>query len=120
MTTKNPGFNVDNWTTQLRKGLLELCIVNLLFRGDMYGYDLVKTLAGIKSLVITEGTVYPLLSRLKKAGLVDTYLKESVSGPARKYYQLTKQGEEAMGIMNRYWSGLIQGISELTEGGNHA
>jgi len=91
-------FPLDNWTTQLRKGLLELCIVNLLAQGEMYGYDIVKQLSLIPGLVVTEGTMYPLLSRLRKAKLVDTRLEESSSGPARKYYMLTEDGQHAMKI----------------------
>jgi PadR family transcriptional regulator len=109
------GFNMDNWTTQLRKGLLELCIVELLDRGEMYGYDLVKRLAEVRGLVVTEGTVYPLLSRLRKAGLVDTRLEESPAGPARKYYVLTEEGRRAMGLMRSYWQDLTQGIAGLIE-----
>ena len=74
MTRAKPSIDVSNWTTQLRKGILELCIVNLLAKGELYGYDLVKRLAEIRGLVVTEGTVYPLLSRLKKAGLLETRL----------------------------------------------
>ena len=91
------------------------CVVSLLARGRMYGYDLVKCLAEMKSLVITEGTVYPLLSRLRKAGLVRAELEESPSGPARKYYVLTEQGERVMALMNTYWAELAQGVNEIVE-----
>lgn len=110
-----PGFPMDNWTTQLRKGLLELCIVNLLAKGELYGYDLVKRLAQIPGLVVTEGTVYPLLSRLKKSGLVVTRLEESTSGPARKYYALAPQGREILTMMNAYWDDLSLGIDGLLD-----
>ncbi len=70
MNAQSAGIDFGNWTTQVRKGLLELCIVNLLARGELYGYDLVKKLARVKGLVITEGTIYPLLSRLRKTGVV--------------------------------------------------
>lgn len=109
------GFDMDNWTTQLRKGLLELCIVSLLSKREMYGYDLVKRLAAVKGVVVTEGTVYPLLSRLRKAGLVATRLEESPSGPARKYYVLTEQGRRAMSMMRGYWEDLIEGVAGLLE-----
>ncbi|MCL4694538.1 MAG: PadR family transcriptional regulator, partial [Candidatus Hydrogenedentes bacterium] len=62
MASGDDSVDIDNWTTQLRKGLLELCIVNLLAKGELYGYDLVKHLARIRGLVVTEGTIYPLLS----------------------------------------------------------
>jgi PadR family transcriptional regulator PadR len=110
------GFDMDNWTTQLRKGLLELCIVSLLSEREMYGYDLVKRLAAVKGVVVTEGTVYPLLSRLRKAGLVAYRLEESPSGPARKYYVLTDQGRRAVAMMRGYWNELIDGVAGLLDG----
>ncbi len=106
-------IDLDNWTTQLRKGLLELCIVNLLMQGELYGYDLVKRLAQIKGLVVTEGTIYPLLSRLRRTGLLKTRLEESPSGPARKYYSLTREGYRGRDSMNDYWGELNQGIAGL-------
>lgn len=106
-------MDLDNWTTQLRKGLLELCIVNLLAQRELYGYDLVKQLTGIKGLVVTEGTVYPLLSRLRKVGLLRTRLEESPSGPVRKYYALTAEGKRVRATMNGYWDELIRGVRRL-------
>ncbi len=111
-----PGL--DNWTTQLRKGLLELCIMNLLSLGNLYGYDLVKRLAVVDGLVTTEGTVYPLLARLKKAGLVHTRLEESSSGPARKYYALTPEGRRVRAAMNAYWGELAGAVRSLQENGD--
>ena len=108
-------INIDNWTTQLRKGLLELCIVNLLAKRDLYGYDLVKKLAGIRGLVVTEGTIYPLLSRLKRMGLLKTRLVESASGPARKYYALTPEGRRVRDTMNAYWNDLSLSLENLRE-----
>ncbi|NUM55988.1 MAG: PadR family transcriptional regulator [Candidatus Hydrogenedentes bacterium] len=105
--------DIDNWTTQLRKGLLELCIVNLLAKGDVYGYDLVKQLSEVRGLVVTEGTIYPLLSRLKRLGLVTTRLAESTSGPARKYYRLSAAGERMRGTMNMYWNELADGVTRF-------
>jgi PadR family transcriptional regulator PadR len=103
----------DNWTTQLRKGVLELCILNIIGRGRVYGYDIVRQLRDIDALVVTEGTIYPILSRLKRDGLVRTSLEESPEGPARKYYELTRRGEQLVTDMNGYWDGLTRGISEL-------
>ena len=105
--------DIDNWTTQLRKGLLELCIVNLLAKGDVYGYDLVKQLSEVKGLVVTEGTIYPLLSRLKRLGLVTTRLAESTSGPARKYYTLSHAGHRMRATMNTYWNELAGGVTRF-------
>ena len=71
----------DNWTVQVKKGVLELCILNALAADECYGYDLVKTLVETHGLGVTEGTVYPLLSRLRVAGLITSRLEESPSGP---------------------------------------
>ena len=99
-------FDVENWRTQLRKGILELCILNLLAQGELYGYDVIKHLTRIPGLVVTEGTIYPLMSRLRKTGLLETRLQESASGPARKYYRLTAQGELLCRQMNVSWDEL--------------
>jgi PadR family transcriptional regulator, regulatory protein PadR len=118
MTPKGIDFSadIDNWTTQLRKGLLELCVMYLLAEGDIYGYDLVKRLSEVKGLVVTEGTIYPLLARLKRLGLVKTRLVESSNGPARKYYALTPAGRRMQGLMNAYWGELLQGVGRLQNG----
>lgn len=103
----------DNWTTQLRKGLLELGILNAI-RGDrMYGYDIVRSLRQIEGLVISEGTIYPILSRLKQEGLLSTCLEESAEGPARKYYKLTGRGLQHLNRMNKYWEQIKLGVEAL-------
>ena len=106
----------DNWTTQLRKGVLELCILNIIGSGRIYGYDIVRQLRDIDALVVREGTIYPILSRLKRDALVRTSLEESPSGPARKYYELTRRGEQLLSDMNGYWDVLTRGIGELRRG----
>jgi PadR family transcriptional regulator PadR len=106
----------DNWTTQLRKGVLELCILNIIGHDRVYGYNIVRQLRDIDSLVVSEGTIYPILSRLKRDGLVRTSLEESSEGPARKYYELTRRGEQLLGDMNSYWDNLSRGVSGLKRG----
>ena len=106
----------DNWTTQLRKGLLDLCILNAISGTRMYGYDIVRLLRGIEGLVIGEGTIYPILSRFKRDGLVQTVLEESSSGPARKYYELTPGGAEALGRMNAIWAQIVSGVQSIQSG----
>jgi PadR family transcriptional regulator PadR len=106
----------DNWTVQVRKGLLELCILNALAEQERYGYDLVKTLVQIPGLGVTEGTLYPLLSRLRVQGLVSARLEESPEGPARKYYSLTREGRKIMAAMNDYLETLNDGARTLREG----
>lgn len=87
--------------------------MNLLAGGEIYGYDLVKQLAAVRGLVVSEGTVYPLLSRLHRAGILGTRLVESGSGPARKYYVLTPEGRKVRELMNTYWQDLQAGVTRL-------
>lgn len=103
----------DNWNTQLRKGVLELSILNALDGARLYGYDIVKRLRAIDGLVISEGTIYPILSRLKKEGFLDTTLEESPEGPARKYYRVTEAGHRQLQAMNETWESLTHGIDTL-------
>lgn len=106
----------DNWTVQARKGLLELCILNALAGRERYGYELVKTLVDIPGLGVTEGTLYPLMSRLRVQGLITARLEESSEGPARKYYSLTKEGRKTMAAMNEYLETLNRGARTLKKG----
>ena len=103
----------DNWSTQVRKGMLEFCILNAIKGKSLYGYDIVRTLRGIEGLVISEGTIYPILSRLKREGFVKTTIKESTEGPPRKYYELTEEGEKILGRMNEYWQILKSGSDSI-------
>ena len=103
----------DNWTTQLRKGTLEFCVLCALRGQRLYGYDLVKQLRDIDGLVMSEGTVYPMLSRFKKEGLVTATLIESSEGPARKYYELTPRGRHLLGRMLAHWRAVRGGIDTL-------
>jgi PadR family transcriptional regulator PadR len=86
---------MENKITQLRKGILELAILGALSRGRHYGYSLVKTISGTGDIDLTEGTIYPILGRLAKEGLVQSEWVESSQGPPRKYYTLTLKGQEA-------------------------
>jgi PadR family transcriptional regulator PadR len=104
----------SNWTTQLRKGTLELCILTALRDRRLYGYDIVKRLRGIEGLMIGEGTVYPILSRFHREGLVTTTLVESSEGPARKYYELTPRGRQELARMVGYWKSVRDGIDTLS------
>ncbi len=86
---------------QLKKGVLELCVLKLLEKRDWYGYELVSEIS--KTIAIAEGTIYPLLRRVKEDGYVTTYLKESTEGPPRKYYNLTPKGHEFCKQLEREW-----------------
>jgi PadR family transcriptional regulator PadR len=107
----------DNWTVQVRKGLLELCVLNSLVEKERYGYDLVKTLVDTHGLGVTEGTLYPLLSRLRVQGLVSARLEESPEGPARKYYVLTREGRRVIAMMNDYLDTLNESAGALRRKG---
>ena len=105
----------DNWTIQLRKGLLEIGILSALKGRERYGYDLVKSLVEVPGLGVTEGTVYPLLSRLRKHGWIDARLVESSEGPSRKYYTLTSEGQHVMETMESHLNVLLKGVRTLKE-----
>ena len=105
-----------NWATQLRKGLLDFAILSALSGRRLYGYELVRTLGDIDSLVVSEGTIYPILSRLKRESYIDSTIEESSEGPARKYYQLTARGRAQLQKMNEHWKNLQTGIETLQTG----
>ena len=107
----------DNWTVQVRKGVLELCILNALAERERYGYELVKSLVDIPGLGMTEGTLYPLLSRLRAQSLVSARLEESSEGPARKYYSLTREGKKVAVMMNDYLDALNDSVAALRKKG---
>jgi len=106
------GFE-GNWTTQLRKGIYELCVLNALSVQRRYGYEIVQALRAIDSLFVSEGAIYPILNRLKTEELVSTYFEESPGGPPRKYYELTKKGRQQLESMNVYWLELVRGVADL-------
>lgn len=99
---------------QFKKGVLELCVLSLLKKRDHYGYELVRKIS--KQIVISEGTVYPLLRRLTKEGYFTTYLQESSEGPSRKYYQLTDMGQTYLRQLLVEWDAFIEAVNELIRG----
>ena len=96
---------------QLKKGVLELCVLSLLSRGDSYAYEIASKLTN--GIGMGEGTIYPLMRRMQADGLVKTYLEESSSGPPRKYYQLTTKGKAQLAELNEYWKYINATISQL-------
>jgi len=98
----NPGF-LNNWTNQIRKGLLELSILNAIRNRRMYGYEIERKFRKSQGLLISEGTIYQILRRLRQQRLVKTHTKKSPDGPPRKYYELTTSGRQALAQMNTYW-----------------
>lgn len=107
---------LENWQVQVRKGLLELCVLNSLRAGKQYGYDIVKQLRALDGLVIGEGTIYPILSRFRTQGLVEATIEESPDGPPRKYYRLTTEGRRTVGQMNEVWDKIHSGVLSLRGG----
>ncbi|MEK4626824.1 MAG: PadR family transcriptional regulator [Solibacillus sp.] len=99
---------------QFKKGVLNLCVLSLLEKKDMYGYELVQAIS--TQIEISEGSVYPLLRRLTNDGFFTTYLKESSEGPPRKYYQITKQGIEELKNLKAEWESFITGVNKLIQG----
>jgi PadR family transcriptional regulator PadR len=104
---------LENWTVQVRKGLLEVAVLAALAREERYGLELLRRLEQVPGLEVQEGTLYPLLSRLRLQGLVRTRLEESSEGPARKYYALTREGRRALDQMRSYVDALTQGLARL-------
>jgi PadR family transcriptional regulator PadR len=102
---------MENKITQLRKGILELAILGCLSRGRHYGYSLVRSISGDSDIDLTEGTIYPILGRLAKEGLVQSEWVESSQGPPRKYYTLTLKGEEAFRVLDEEFKKLAAIVS---------
>ena len=100
--------------TQFKKGVLELCVLTYLQNKDYYGYKLVTEIS--KNISISEGTIYPLLRRLKLDGFVKTYLRESKEGPPRKYYQITLKGKKQSQRLRKDWNEFNLKVNILLEG----
>ena len=101
------------WITQLRKGLVELCVLNVLAEGESYGYEIVRRLKAIEELAVTESTVYPVLTRLRTDGYLKVRSAPSPGGPPRRYFSLTALGESRVQGMNDYWHQLNGAIDRL-------
>ena len=94
---------------QFKKGILELLVLSLLKKRDMYGYELASKIS--ENIAISEGTIYPLLRRLNKEGYFETYLKESSEGPPRKYYKIAKSGIKAHAELHDEWNVFLNDVS---------
>lgn len=104
--------DIENTRAQMRKGFLEYCILLVISQGKMYANNIINELRKA-DLIVVEGTIYPLLSRLKGSGLLDYSWEESKGGPPRKYYTLTDKGEETIKELTRTWKNLNKSISKL-------
>lgn len=109
-------MNLNNWQTQLRKGLLDIVILNLLQHDQCHGYDMVQKLKQINGLKIREGNIYPILARLQTDGLVTSYSQDSRDGPPRKYFKLTETGKKKLADMNEHWDQIIESIQNIRKG----
>lgn len=106
-------MNLENTQVQMRKGILEYCILHIISRGEVYASDMLDELTSAKMIVV-EGTLYPLLTRLKNAGLVEYKWVESKSGPPRKYYTLTDLGKKFLDGLSETWSDLVLSTKKIT------
>ncbi len=102
-------MKIENTKAQMRKGVLEYCILSILKNGEAYPSEIIEKLKEGK-LIVVEGTLYPLLTRLKNAGILTYRWEESKSGPPRKYYQLTKVGEEFLKELETTWNELVKAV----------
>jgi PadR family transcriptional regulator, regulatory protein PadR len=110
MPYKTPDMS-EPLDVQLKKGVLELCVLELLSEADSYAYEIASRLAA--SIGMGEGTVYPLMRRLDSGGLVQTYLVESSSGPSRKYYRLTRAGRAELARERDVWHSFVKSVNAI-------
>lgn len=107
-------MNIENTKAQMRKGVLEYCILAILSRGEAYPSDILERLKEARMIVV-EGTVYPLLMRLKNGGLLVYRWEESTSGPPRKYYSITDEGRNFLTELASTWSELAVAVTRITQ-----
>lgn len=100
---------------QFKKGVLELCVLELVSRKDFYGYELVQEIS--RDIDISEGALYPILRRLSKEGIFETYLEESDGGPPRKYYRITGEGKERSEAVRLEWEDFLERIGRILDDG---
>ena len=105
-------MDLDNNKAQMRKGILEYCILSVLSRNSCYASDIIKELKEAEVIVV-EGTLYPLLTRQKKAGLLSYRWEESLQGPPRKYYELTDEGKKYLTELDKSWQELVDSVNQI-------
>ena len=107
---------MNPWETQLRKGVVELAVLASIARGESYGYRIVERLRDLEGLALTESTVYPVLTRLARDGALAVRLEASPSGPPRRYYRLTDEGQAHLTRMATSWRTVSRSLMQLLEG----
>ena len=105
----------DALLSQMRRGTLQYCVLALLAKEERYGFDLVRGLADVDGMVTSEGTIYPLLSRLRRDGLVESSWQESTAGPPRRYYRLTDAGRTALEGFRLEWRRFRDAVDHFVE-----
>jgi PadR family transcriptional regulator PadR len=110
---------MQGWMTQLRKGLVELCVMRVLDSQEAYGYQILQQLNAATSLELTESTLYPVLARLARDGLVKAREAPSPSGPPRRYYRLTGPGKTRLAELTSQWIGVRDAVDHLLNGESH-
>ena len=108
-------MNEDNVKVQMRKGILEYCILAILSRGDSYAPKIIAELKQAEMIVV-EGTLYPILTRQKNAGLLTYRWEESPQGPPRKYYMLTEAGRQQLALLDEAWDEMVEQIKAIRHG----
>lgn len=106
-------MKIENTKAQMRKGVLEYCILSILQHGDAYTSEIISTLKSAEMIVV-EGTIYPLLTRLKNSGLLSYRWEESSSGPPRKYYLLSESGQQFLKELDKTWNNLMVAVNQIT------
>lgn len=107
-------MNIEKTKIQMRKGVLEYCILSIIKKGDAYASDIIDELKKAEMIVV-EGTLYPLLTRLKNDNLLQYRWEESTAGPPRKYYALTEEGENFIKELKETWNQLIEAVDKVTK-----
>lgn len=105
-------MNIENNKAQMRKGILEFCILSILEKGDAYPSEIILQMKDAK-LIVVEGTLYPMLTRLKNEELLSYRWEESTSGPPRKYYKLTEKGDNFLNELKITWNELVKSVNQL-------
>jgi len=109
-------MDINRWNSQLRKGVLEFCILTILERQKTYGYQIIQSLSDFTGVNIKRGTIYALFKRLYDEGYIEYEWEESEHGPPRKIYSLTVEGEKSLKDMKNHWDDFMHSIKKIIQG----